>query len=150
MRNTNRHSLKTNHHLQAPPLKALPQTDLTDKTCQLASDIVAACQSAKAQDITVLDMDGVFDMTDYFVVVSGRSDRHTQGIGNKLINELESQGLKPQTVEGMDDGQWILIDYCDVVVHIFYGPVRNHYDIEGLWINAKKVPVVDTEGQIAA
>lgn len=120
-----------------------PSLELTDR-------IVHACQSAKGKDIAILDMDGVFDMTDYFIVVSGRSDRHTQGIGNKLINELEKQGIKPETIEGFDDGHWILIDYCDVVVHIFYEPVRKHYDIEGLWVHAKRLAVPEDEEGLKA
>lgn len=132
--------------------KTIPQSTYPHKnaSADLTDRIVRACQSAKGIDIAVLDMEGVFDMTDYFIVVSGRSDRHTQGIGNKLISELQQQGIKPETVEGFDDGHWILIDFCDVVVHIFYEPVRSHYDIEGLWIHAKRLPVSEDEDLKAA
>lgn len=110
---------------------------------EVARMVTEASHSAKGQDVTVLDVREVFDMADYFIIVSGRSDRQSQGICNKIIDRLGKEGVKPIMVEGFDDGHWILLDFGDVVAHIFYEATREHYDLEGLWINAKKLSVVE-------
>lgn len=102
--------------------------------------VVNACEEVKGRDIAVLDVRLVSDIADYFVVVSGRSDRQVQGLTNRVVDELYRIGLKPLSVEGYEDGQWVLIDCGDVVVHVFYEPVRSHYDIESLWMRAKRLP----------
>lgn len=105
----------------------------------VAREILSACAEAKGKDIAVLDVTKVFDLANYFIVVSGRSDRHVQGIANKVNAELERLGIVPVSIEGYEDGHWILVDYGDVIMHIFYEPVRSHYDIEGLWARARKL-----------
>jgi ribosome-associated protein len=117
-----------------------------------ASLVVKACQDAKGIDLAALDVRKVFDLSDYFIVVSGRSDRHVQGICNKIRANLAENSLEqPIAVEGFDDGHWVLIDLNDVIVHVFFEPLRRHYDVEGLWMQASrlKIPEIDT-GQIAA
>jgi ribosome-associated protein len=106
---------------------------------EVVEQVLEGCQTAKGQDVVVLDMNEVFDMTDYFIIVSGRSDRQAQGICNKVLARLAEQGVQPETVEGFDDGHWILVDLGDVILHIFYGPLREHYDLEGLWLKARKL-----------
>jgi ribosome-associated protein len=81
------------------------------------------------------------DFSDYFIVVSGRSDRQVQGITNRVIEELLSIGVKPLSVEGYEQSQWVLIDCGDVVVNVFYEPVRQFYDVESLWMRARKLEV---------
>ena len=105
--------------------------------------IVKACEEVKGQETTILDVHSISDFADYFVVVSGRSDRQVQGITNRVIEELFRSGIKPLSVEGYEDGQWVLVDCGDIVVHIFYEPVRATYDIESLWMRAKRVPAKD-------
>ncbi|MFN4897086.1 MAG: ribosome silencing factor [Pseudomonadota bacterium] len=102
--------------------------------------IVRACEDVKGQETTILDVHSISDVADYFVVVSGRSDRQVQGITNRVVEELCRSGVKPLSVEGYEDGQWVLVDCGDVVVHIFYEPVRALYDIESLWMRAKRLP----------
>jgi len=106
---------------------------------QFAKRVVTACEDVKGQDIAVLDVRAVSDFADYFVVVSGRSDRQVQGLTNRVIEDLSAAGLRPLSVEGYEDGQWVLVDCGDIVVHIFYEPVRSFYDIESLWMRAPKV-----------
>ena len=101
--------------------------------------IVKACEEVKGQETTILDVHSISDIADYFVVVSGRSDRQVQGITNRVIEELCRSGVKPLSVEGYEDGQWVLVDCGDVVVHIFYEPVRTVSDIESLWMRAQRV-----------
>ncbi len=105
--------------------------------------IVKACEEVKGQETTILDVHSISDIADYFVVVSGRSDRQVQGITNRVIEELCRSGVKPMSVEGYEDGQWVLVDCGDVVVHIFYEPLRAMYDIESLWMRAERIPTQD-------
>ncbi len=101
--------------------------------------VVAACEDVKGMDIAVLDVHAVSDFADYFVVVSGRSDRQVQGLTNRVIEELYASGMRPLSVEGYEDGQWVLVDCGEVVVHVFYEPVRAFYDIESLWMRAQRL-----------
>ncbi len=125
-----------------PNVTALTE-ELTSQ--QVVQHVLDACQSAKAQDLVVLDMNEVFDMSDYFVIVSGRSDRQAQGICNKVLAELDKRGVEPVMVEGFDDGHWILVDLGDVILHVFYEPLRQHYDLEGLWLKARKYTVEESD-----
>jgi ribosome-associated protein len=113
---------------------------------EIASRIANACGDAKGKELAVLDVRQIFDLSDYFIVVSGRSDRHVQGICNRVLEELKQLGIEPQSIEGLNDGQWVLIDFGDVVMHVFYEPIRVHYDIESLWMRAKKLEVLRHEG----
>jgi len=106
--------------------------------------VVAACEEVKGQELTVLDVHSISDFADYFVVVSGRSDRQVQGITNRVVDELYRCGAKPLSVEGYEEGQWVLVDCGDVVVHVFYEPVRELYDLESLWMRAKRLPVAES------
>jgi ribosome-associated protein len=108
---------------------------------KFAERVVTACEDVKGQDIAVLDVRAVSDFADYFVVVTGRSDRQVQGLTNRIIEDLIASGLRPLSVEGYEEGQWVLVDCGDIVVHIFYEPVRDFYDIESLWMRAPKVRV---------
>jgi ribosome-associated protein len=102
--------------------------------------VVGACEEVKGRDLAVLDVRSISGFADYFVVVSGRSDRQVQGLTNRVVDELCRAGVKPLSVEGYEEGQWVLIDCGDVVVHVFYEPVREHYDIESLWMRAPRLP----------
>jgi ribosome-associated protein len=101
--------------------------------------VVNACEEVKGQDVSVLDVRTLSDVADFFVVVSGRSDRQVQGITNRVIEELLRSGARPTSVEGYEEGQWVLIDCSDIVVHVFYEPIRDLYDIESLWMRAKRL-----------
>lgn len=103
--------------------------------------ITNACTEAKGRDLKVLNVSELFGLSDYFVIVSGRSDRQVQGIANRILESLEKAGVETPQVEGMDQCHWVLIDCGDMVVHIFYEPVREHYGIENLWGQAKQVPL---------
>lgn len=105
--------------------------------------VVNACEEVKGKDVTVLDVRSLSDIADFFVVVTGRSDRQVQGITNRVIEELLRSGARPLSVEGYEDGQWVLVDCGDVVVHIFYEPTREFYDIESLWMRAKRLSLAE-------
>jgi ribosome-associated protein len=93
----------------------------------------------KALDITILELKKISSLTDYFLICSGRSDRQVQAIAQFIEEKMVQKGINPLGVEGMREGRWILMDYEDVVIHVFYDPVRVHYDLEGLWIEAPRI-----------
>jgi ribosome-associated protein len=92
----------------------------------------------KACDLIVLDVQEHTSIADYFIVCSGRSDRHVQSIAQGIEENAAEEGLRPYAVEGTQRGHWALIDFSDVIVHIFYEPVREFYDLDGLWGHAPK------------
>lgn len=93
----------------------------------------------KAFDVTILEMKNTSTITDYFLICSGRSDRQVQAIAQSIEEKMQEKGAKPLGQEGIREGRWILMDYDDVVIHIFYDQVRRHYDLEGLWIEARRI-----------
>lgn len=105
----------------------------------LCSQVVASCNEAKAEDIVILDLEGVSDVAKYYVIVTARSDRQCQGISNRVIDELSKEGSECYCVSGYENGHWIIVDYIDTVLHIFYGEDREKYDLEGLWNKARRI-----------
>jgi len=104
-----------------------------------ALECVRAALDHKAYDLVVLETGRVSSIADYFVICSGRSDTQVQAIGEAIDGELRKQGERPLSVEGLPHAQWMLMDYGDVVVHIFYVPVREFYGLERLWVRAPRV-----------
>jgi ribosome-associated protein len=93
----------------------------------------------KAYDLVVLETGNISSIADYFIICSGRSDTQVQAIAEAIDAHLGRQGVRPLSIEGLPHAQWVLIDYGDVVVHIFYVPVREFYDLERLWVRAPRV-----------
>jgi ribosome-associated protein len=93
----------------------------------------------KAQDPVLLELKGMTSLTDYFLLCNGKSDRQVQAIAQAIEEALKKKGIRPIGQEGTVEGKWILMDYDDVVVHIFLEPVRKFYDLEGLWIDAPRI-----------
>ncbi len=108
-------------------------------------EAVHAAQDRKALDLNVLNLAGICSFTDYFLVCSGTSTRHTQAICDAIFEKLKAQGVRPAHVEGYSQAEWILVDYLDFVVHIFSEPARHFYDLERLWKTAERVPVPNDE-----
>jgi ribosome-associated protein len=98
-----------------------------------------AALDKKALDVAVLEVAGLTSIADYLVVCTGRSDRQVQSIAQAIEDALAAEGARPISVEGMRRGQWVLLDFGDVVVHVFYQPVREFYDLERLWEHAPRV-----------
>ena len=116
----------------------------------LVKEIVDASIEAKGNNIVVLNMESFSDITDRFIVISGRSDRQVQGISNRIYDTLLDVGQKPVAIEGLDRGQWVVLDYGSVIVHVFYEATREVYNLEGFWGKAKKgvVTQIPTGGWI--
>ena len=98
-----------------------------------------AAVEKKAQDPILLELKGISSFTDYFLLCTGKSDRQVQAIAQGIEEALIKKGIRPLGQEGTVGGRWILMDYEDVVVHIFLEPVRKFYDLEGLWIDAPRI-----------
>jgi ribosome-associated protein len=101
----------------------------------------------KAVDPLLFQVKDFTSYTDYLLIAGGTSSRQVQAIARHLQKKMREAGFRPYGVEGEEVGQWVLVDYGDVVVHIFYQPVREFYDLEGLWIEAPRVPAEDGSGK---
>jgi len=97
-----------------------------------------AALDKKATDIVLLDVREHTSIADYFVIVSGRSDTQVRAIAEHVEDVCRKSGYRKLAVEGLRHGQWVLLDFGDVVVHVFYGPVRDFYDLERLWSEAPR------------
>jgi len=95
----------------------------------------------KAQDVVLLDLRGVTDMTDFFLIASGTSDTHVRALGEHIMAELKKEGFPVHHVEGLEKGRWVLLDFVDFVVHLFHPTLRNFYQLERLWADAQEVPL---------
>ncbi len=114
----------------------------TLKSIDLAMAAMEAGLEKKALEPVLLDVKEQSSYTDYILVLSGRSDRHVQAVADAILEQAKRmRGAPPIGVEGKRDGHWTLIDLGDVVVHVFYHPVREFYDLEGLWVDAPRVPI---------
>jgi len=101
-----------------------------DELKKLAVD---ALEDLKAEDITVLNVEGKTTVTDWVIVASGSSSRHVKSIANNVIVEAKKAGKPPLGAEGEDEGEWVLVDLGDVIVHVMQQQVRDFYDLESLW-----------------
>lgn len=98
-----------------------------------------AAEDKMAENLVILDVGEVADFTQYFIIASGTSDRQVQAIADNIQDKMKENKILPAGIEGYSEGKWILMDYDDVVIHIFYEPMRVLYDLERLWHDAKKV-----------
>jgi ribosome-associated protein len=96
---------------------------------------VEALEETKATDVVVLDVRKTCSFTDYIIVCTGMSDRQVRAMAEHVVEVIG----KPFGIEGMDSGRWVLLDYVDVIIHIQLEELRQYYDIEGMWFDAKKV-----------
>lgn len=95
----------------------------------------------KAEDVVALDVRTLTSYTDAFIIASGRSNRQVSAIGEHIRSEMKKRGTQPFSVDGLDEGKWVLLDYGDVIIHIFYEETRRFYDLEGLWADARRIDV---------
>jgi ribosome-associated protein len=109
---------------------------------ELATLIAIAALDKKAMGLEILDVAGKVDYADFLVLMTGRSDRHVAALSQGIEQALrEKKNKRPVAVEGLPIARWVLMDYGDVVVHVFQDGVRSLYDLEGLWIDARTLPV---------
>ncbi|HEV2851772.1 MAG TPA: ribosome silencing factor [Thermoanaerobaculia bacterium] len=118
-----------------PEPNTIPFTD----TSQRVREAVSAAEDRKAVDLKVLHLQKISDFTDYFMICSGTSERQVQAIADAVQERLREGRVRPLHVEGYNRGQWVLIDYGDLVVHVFQEEPRRHYALERLWGDAPDV-----------
>ncbi len=93
----------------------------------------------KIEDVVALDVSNLTSVADVFIIGSGRSTRQVKAIAEHVRRSLRKKGKKPLGIDGEKEGNWVLLDYGNVVIHIFFEPVRRFYDLEGLWLDAEKI-----------
>ena len=103
----------------------------------------------RANDVVLLDLRGVTDMTDFFIVASGTSDTHVRSVGENLAEEMKKLGTPVYHMEGTPKGRWVLLDFVDFVVHVFHPTLRDFYQLERLWADAETIPIEGGTGAIA-
>ena len=104
---------------------------------------VNAALEKKAKNIVILNIKNVTSFADYTIICSGTSDRQVQSIASSVEGSMKKAGTLPLGIEGEKGGRWVLMDYADIIVHVFYEPVREFYDIERLWSDAPKMEVAE-------
>jgi ribosome-associated protein len=110
-----------------------------DASRDLALAAIEAALDKKALMPVLIDVSGMASYTDFIGIVSGRSDRQVEAIGDAVGQFMKSQGRRVIGHEGSGNGRWTLLDYGEIVIHVFYHPVREFYDLESLWIDAPRV-----------
>lgn len=120
-------------------------TSTRKQSAALAQHIAELCLDNKATDVVILDLEGVTDMTDFFVIASGTSDTHVRSTAEHVVEGMKEAGNPATHVEGLTQGRWALVDFVDVVVHLFHPSLRSFYQLERLWGDAAVIPVA-TQG----
>lgn len=116
-------------------------------TLATAQRAAALCLDMKANDVLLLDLTSITDMTDCFVIASGTSDTHVRSVAEHVLAELDKEGVTAHHVEGLQQGRWVLLDYVDFVVHLFHPTLRSFYQLERLWSDAEQVALT-TQGAV--
>ncbi len=110
---------------------------------ELAKQISEIVLSKKGYDIKILDLKGISSFADYFVICSGDSDIQVKAIADEITRKMKKLGVRPYNEEGTTTNSWILVDYVDVVVHVFKHETRLHYSLEKLWGDANVIEIKD-------
>ena len=92
----------------------------------------------KAKEVLILNLADLTDIADFFVLASGTSERHVRTVAESVQTGMKEKGMQPLSAEGYDEGRWIILDYGDVIFHMFLEPLRELYDLESLWIEAAR------------
>jgi len=100
---------------------------------------IDALEAHKARDLVVLDLRGLCDATDFFIIATGTSDTHVRALAESVVEELRLGGERPHHIEGLSGGRWVLLDFVDFVVHVFHPSLREFYQLERLWADAPAV-----------
>lgn len=114
------------------------------QTQERAQLCVAYALDKKAFNVRLLDVRKISSLTDYLLIVSGRSDRQVQAVADSIhLGLKKDHATMPLAIEGQKEGRWVLIDYGDVMVHIFQESVREYYDLDGLWSEAEELSIAE-------
>lgn len=108
---------------------------------ELINQIATACDEKLAENIVVLNMDGISLIADYFLICHGNSERQVQAIAQSVKETLESEDIVIEALEGLQKARWVVIDAGNVICHIFHRDERDHYNLERLWGDASRIPL---------
>lgn len=129
-------------HAGGPVRAAVRAAVRLDSNSERTAVVAArAALEKKGEEVVVLDLRGISGYTDFLVISSGASDRQLEAIADGVEQELRAQGHRVIGSEGQRGGRWVLLDFGDIVVHVFHQDERGHYDLEGLWADAPRVEV---------
>ena len=117
-----------------------------DEAQHIALAAAQAGLDKKALNVQIVDVTGKVDYADFLVLMTGQSDRHVATIAESVDEHLSKHGSSPISVEGLPTARWVLIDAVDVVVHVFLEESRALYDLDGLWLDARRVPMPEPSG----
>jgi ribosome-associated protein len=129
-----------------PRAPSAPPPEPSAGAKKLALFAAQAGLEKKAAGVEIIDVTGKVDYADYLVLMTGHSDRHVTAIAQAVDELLSKNGHPPISVEGLPVARWVLIDFVDVVVHVFEEGARALYDLDGLWMDARRVPMPDDRG----
>jgi ribosome-associated protein len=119
----------------------IPKTKLAKDSKEKFPLCVQSALDKKAKKMVVLKVAEISSFADYFLICHGDSSRQVQGIARNIEERLKKTGFAPLGIEGFQEGNWVLMDYGDVIIHIFQKPVREFYDLERLWVDAPRLDV---------
>lgn len=112
---------------------------MTDTLKEAIEPYLLAVKGMKAENVVALDVRKRTSLADVFIICEGKSNRQVSAISDHIVRTLKDQGIKPLSIEGAAEGRWVLLDYGDVIIHVFYESVRTFYDIEGLWADVRRI-----------
>ena len=115
--------------------------DILTKIPAELSRAIELAQDRKAAELMLLDLRGLSNATDYFLLLNGTSDTHVRAIADYIIDEMRKEGMKADHIEGLRSGRWVLVDYIDFVIHVFHPTARDFYQLERLWGDAPVIPI---------
>ena len=114
---------------------------MTEDVDAALDPFLQAVLGKQAMHVVALDVSELTSIADVFIICSGRSNRQVSAIAEHIEKQLRGHKIKPLSVEGTAEGHWVLIDYGYVIIHVFFEPVREFYDLEGLWSDARRIPI---------
>lgn len=123
---------------------ATPERSHKPDSTQLPADLQRVIELAidrKGLELLLLDLRGISNATDYFLLINGTSDTHVRAIADHIIDEMRKESMRADHIEGLRSGRWVLIDYIDFVVHVFHPAAREFYQLERLWGDAKATSI---------
>lgn len=106
-----------------------------------AIEAAKASFDKKAKDIVILELHGLTVIADYFVICSGESTTQVRAIVDHIEEKLKKHGMRPGKIEGLSNARWVLLDYGDVIVHVFESETRDYYELEKFWLDAPRIPL---------
>lgn len=132
----------------APTFSHGDNTELDRELIQVARDIASVTWELKALNTVVIDLRGRVSYTDFVIVCTGTSDRHVNALARSVDDAMREAGRPPMGTEGTGQGQWALLDYGDIIVHIFHQHARKDYDLERMWSEAPRLELDDAPSEL--